>query len=163
MKVYIVFLGIFLISISAISFADDMGKYMLIQRALDNVAEECAEFAAAEFAAVGFGGGEFRDGELAAQDFAEGLLRHTARGFGGVEVKDLSCKISQEVDFAEVRVSMDMEGLFRIFPSSSTRVVALSRCPVEEAEDGEDEDGEEGGGEDKGEDGEGGGEDYDED
>ncbi|MCL1810228.1 MAG: hypothetical protein FWG42_10765, partial [Clostridiales bacterium] len=120
-----------------------------IQRALDNVAEECAEFAAAEYEA-----GEFAEGDMSARNFAEGLLRHTIKGLVGIKVKDCTYEISCDGDIAAARVSMDVDGLFRIFPSNGTRIVAVGRCQVEEAEEEEGVDGDEGGGGDGGDDGE---------
>jgi len=42
MKVFIVFLGIFLINISFLSYQGDMGRYVRCQAFLKAVAEECA-------------------------------------------------------------------------------------------------------------------------
>ncbi len=46
MKVFIVFLGVFLINISFLSYQGDMGRYIRCQAFLKAVAEECAAGAA---------------------------------------------------------------------------------------------------------------------
>lgn len=46
MKVFIVFLGIFLINVSFLSYQGDMGRYVRCQAFLKAVAEECAAGAA---------------------------------------------------------------------------------------------------------------------
>jgi hypothetical protein len=127
MKIFIVFLGLLLINISAISYRGDFDKYSQLHRALSDVAWECAEFAA-------------EDPENA-QNFAEGLLIYTAKNFNGVKVNDYSCDISYSDEFAEVRMQMNVKGLFKFLSLRGVDIFAKSRCaltpenePIEEDE-----------------------------
>ena len=113
MKIFIVFMGLLLVNICATTYKSDFAKYEYLHRALENIANECAEYAAA-------GGAD-------AEGFANGLLEYSAKKFNNVEVKGYECVISVDGGSVRVYIEMDAGGLFRFFPSSSTCIIAESR------------------------------------
>lgn len=60
MKVFIVFLGLFIINVSFLSYQGDMGRYVRCQTFLKAVAEECAAGAALYHDEAAYSDGQFR-------------------------------------------------------------------------------------------------------
>ncbi len=60
MKVFIVFLGLFIINVSFLSYQGDLGRYVRCQTFLKAVAEECAAGAALYYDEAAYSDGQFR-------------------------------------------------------------------------------------------------------
>lgn len=60
MKVFIVFLGLFIINVSYLSYQGDMGRYVRCQAFLKAVAEECAAGAALYYDEAAYSDGKMR-------------------------------------------------------------------------------------------------------
>lgn len=60
MKVFIVFLGLFLINVSFLAYQGDMGRYVRCQTFLKAVAEECAAGAALYYDEAAYSDGKIR-------------------------------------------------------------------------------------------------------
>ena len=113
MKIFIVFAGLLLVNMCIISYQGDFARFMHLQRSLDEIAFECAEIAAAD-----------AEDALA---FAEGMLNHTAGLLRGVKVRGYTCDISEDGDYATVRVRLDVEGLFKFPFMTGIRIIAERR------------------------------------
>ena len=110
MKIFMVFLGLLLVNVSIMSYKGDYGRYVYLNRALENIAYECMEIAASD------------PGE--AQAFGDGLLEHTISKLKGVDIRDYNCEVVVLEDGAAVCVRMDVAKLFRFPFSPVTSVVA---------------------------------------
>lgn len=60
MKVFIVFIGLFIINVSFLSYQGDLGRYVRCQTFLKAVAEECAAGAALYYDETAYSDGQFR-------------------------------------------------------------------------------------------------------
>jgi len=113
MKIFIVFLGLLLVNVSITSYKDDFGRYIYLNRALDNIALECVEIA--------------EDDPIEARAFADEMLGHTIDHLNGVKIRGYSCTVTADVDdVAVVFIRMDVEKLFR-FPFSAVTSITAER------------------------------------
>ena len=117
MKIFIVFIALFLVNMCIISYQSDLGKYTQLRVAVDNAAFECMEAAAA--------------GNEDAKEFADDLLRYTINNLNGVRVRDYRCDIFLEDDEAVVRVKVDVGGLFKVLSLSEVSVTSEKRCRID--------------------------------
>ncbi len=77
MKVFIVFLGLFIINVSFLSYQGDMGRYVRCQTFLKAAAEECAAGAALYYDEEAYAGGEFRFSYEEGRKFIEYILEES--------------------------------------------------------------------------------------
>jgi|GEM_PF-2646439 len=98
MKVLIVFLGLFVIQASFVSYQGDMTRYMARQAELKFMAEECASSAAALWDQEAYGAGEIRFDDEAGREFARDFLDYRIRDMEGVE--DIHLNLTFEDDYA---------------------------------------------------------------
>ena len=116
MKIFIVFLGLLLINVSIISFKGDYESYIYLHRMLDSIAFEAAEAAAA-------GTGD-------AEEFAGELMDYSIKNLVNVDVRDHSCEIFFDADFAVALARMEVEGLFGFPFSAGTSIISEKRCRI---------------------------------
>jgi len=114
MKIFIIFLGLLLVNASIMSYKGDLGRYIYLGRALDNIAYECAEIAAHD--------------PDEARAFADGLLAHTVGGLRDVKILNYACDISVDDEMAVASVRMDAERLFGFPFSAVTSVTSEKKC-----------------------------------
>ena len=121
MKIFIVFLGLLLLNMSIISFKGDYENYVYLHRVLGNVAEECAEAAAA--------------GDESALELACDLLEYSIKKGRKIErISGYICDVYFEDGYAVARIDMEVEGLFKFPLSHRENIVAESRRRVENVE-----------------------------
>lgn len=97
MKVFIVFMGIFVIHVSFLSYQGDMGRYVQARNFLKAAAEECAAGAALYYDQEAYSRGEFRFSYEEGRDYIEYILEK------GMETAPLpaSSSITYEVFFED--------------------------------------------------------------
>jgi hypothetical protein len=118
MKIFIIFTGLLLINVCAISYQGDFARYISLERTLDDIAFECAETAAHSM------------DETEAQMYAEERLAYAAKTLGDMKIRDSRCEIYFEDGFAVVYIRMDVEELFRFPNLPVTSVVAERKLPT---------------------------------
>jgi hypothetical protein len=79
MKVFIVFIGIFLINISFLSYQGDMGRYVRCQAFLKAVAEECAAGAALYYDEEAYSEGQLRFYSEEGRKYIEYILEESKK------------------------------------------------------------------------------------
>lgn len=77
MKVFIVFLGIFLINVSFLSYQGDLGRYVRCQAFLKAVAEECASGAALYYDEEAYSEGQLRFYADEGREYIEYILEES--------------------------------------------------------------------------------------
>ena len=97
MKVLIVFLGLFVIQASFVSYQGDMTRYMAWQAELKFMAEECASGAAALWDQEAYGAGEIRFDYETGREFATDFVNYRIRDMEGVE--DIRLNLTFEDDY----------------------------------------------------------------
>ena len=104
MKVLIVFLGLFVIQASFVSYQGDMTRYMARQAELKFMAEECASGAAALWDQEAYGAGEIRFDYETGREFATDFVDYRIRDMEGVE---------------DIRLNLTFEDDYEIFTAAS--------------------------------------------
>ena len=112
MKIFIIFLGLLLVNVSIMCYKSDYGKYVYLHRLLDNIAYECAEIAI----------NDVHEARASANE----MLEYAINNLRGINVRDYKCDIYAENGRAVVRISMDVERLFR-FPFLPDVSIILER------------------------------------
>ncbi len=121
MKTLIVFLGLFIIQTSFVSYQGDMTRYMARQAELKFMAEECASGAAALWDQEAYGEGEIRFDYEAGMGFALDFVDYRVRDMEGV---------------ADIRLNLTFEDEFTGFhPGSPPGVPAVTATLMLECED----------------------------
>lgn len=121
MKVLIVFLGLFVIQASFVSYQGDMTRYMARQAELKFMAEECASGAAALWNQEAYGEGEIRFDYEAGRKYATDFVNYRIRDMEGV---------------ADIRLNLTFDDDYTGYqPGSPSGVPAVTATLVLECED----------------------------
>lgn len=121
MKVLIVFLGLFVIQASFVSYQGDMTRYMVRQAELKFMAEECASGAAALWNQEAYGEGEIRFDYEAGRKYATDFVNYRIRDMEGVV--DIRLNLTFDDDYTGYQ------------PGSPSGVPAVTATLVLECED----------------------------
>ena len=121
MKVLIVFLGLFVIQASFVSYQGDMTRYMGRQAELKFMAEECAFGAAALWNQEAYGEGEIRFDYEAGRKYATDFVNYRIRDMEGVV--DIRLNLTFDDDYTGYQ------------PGSPSGVPAVTATLVLECED----------------------------
>lgn len=77
MKVFIIFLGLFIINVSFLSYQGDMGRYVRSQAFLKALAEECASGASLYYDEDAYSGGQFQFQYEEGQKYIEYIIKES--------------------------------------------------------------------------------------
>lgn len=119
MKVFIVFLAIFLINVSFLSYQGDMGRYVRAQSFLKAVAEECAAGAALYYDEDAYSEGRLRFYSGEGRKYIEYIIEESRKEMP----LPRGCVITYEADFEDedaeipsvtVELTAATEDLFRL-------------------------------------------------
>jgi len=113
MKIFIVFVALLIVNISISTYKADYGRYIYLQRALDNIAFESAQIA-------------IYSGENEANKHAEELLNYTILSLKNIKVKNFASFVYFEDEVAIAIISVDIESLFR-FPRLPLTTITAER------------------------------------
>lgn len=125
MKVLIVFMAIFVINVSFLSYQGDMGRYVQSRNFLKAAAEECAAGAALYYDREAYGQGQFRFSYEEGEKYIEYILEH---GMAAVPLPQGS-SISYEVAFQDDNLGYenDPDGDERNIPSVTVTLNAKTQ------------------------------------
>ena len=119
MKVFIVFLGIFLVDVSFLSYQGDMGRYVRCQAFLKAVAEECAAGAALYYDQDAYSEGHLRFYTREGRKYIEYILEESKQEMplphGSVIVYEAVFQDEGvEIPSVTVKLTATTEDLFRL-------------------------------------------------
>lgn len=121
MKVFIVFLGLFILQVCYVSYLGDMNRYMARQSELKYMAEECASGAAALWDEKAYGEGELRFDYEKGKVYAEDFVQYRLKDLEGAK---------------EIRVDLTFEDQYRGYdPKSPPGIPAVTATLLLEGQD----------------------------
>jgi hypothetical protein len=121
MKVFIVFLGLFILQVCYVSYLGDMNRYMARQSELKYMAEECASGAAALWDEKAYGEGELRFDYEKGKVYAEDFVQYRLKDLEGAK---------------EIRVELTFEDQYRGYdPKSPPGIPAVTATLLLEGQD----------------------------
>lgn len=119
MKVFIVFLGIFLINITFLSYQGDMGRYVRCQAFLKAVAEECAAGAALYYDEDSYAEGKMRFYKDEGRKYIEYIIEESGKEMPLPAGSDITYEAvfqdeGAEIPSVTVELTAATEDLFRL-------------------------------------------------
>jgi hypothetical protein len=119
MKVFIVFLGIFLINVSFLSYQGDMGRYVRCQAFLKAVAEECAAGAALYYDEAAYSEGQLRFYSDEGRKYIEYIIEESKKEMplpvcSGITYEAVFQDEGVDIPSVTVELTAETEDLFRL-------------------------------------------------
>jgi hypothetical protein len=99
MKVFIVFLGLFIINVSFLSYQGDLGRYVRCQTFLKAVAEECAAGAALYYDEAAYSDGQLRFYYEEGRKYIEYLIEESKRGMPLPQDSEITYEVEFQDDY----------------------------------------------------------------
>ncbi len=124
MKVFIVFLGLFIINVSFLSYQGDMGRYVQCQTFLKAVAEECAAGAALYYDEEAYSEGEYYFYYEEGQKYIAHIIGESKKKMSLPQNSNITYEVSFQDDYlgyegetipsVTVSITADTEDLFHL-------------------------------------------------